>query len=406
MTFHTHTFDNGIRIIHHQIPSRVAHCGLLINAGSRDELANEHGMAHFIEHVIFKGTKKRRAHHIINRLETVGGEINAYTGKEETCIYSSFMKEDFERSIELICDMTFYSVFPEKELLREKEVILDEIISYRDNPSEQIFDDFEEMVFNGNPISRNILGTPKFLKSFTREDVFKFMINNYQTDQMVFSSAGDISFKKVLNCAGKYLGSVPANTVPRSRIPLLDYLPSRKHLKKRTHQAHCIIGNLAFDLYDKRRMSMILLNNILGGPGMSARLNLALRERSGYAYNVESHVTSYSNTGVFSVYFGTDKEKLNRCRELVHQEFAGLRNKRLSESQLRRAKRQLTGQMTISWENKENLMLAIGKSYLLFNRVDNMEEMYAKIDNITSADIQDVANIVLDRANISELVYF
>jgi predicted Zn-dependent peptidase len=405
MTFHTHTFDNGIRIIHHQIPSRVAHCGLLINAGSRDELANEHGMAHFIEHVIFKGTKKRRAHHIINRLETVGGEINAYTGKEETCIYSSFMKEDFERSLDLICDMTFHSVFPEKELLREKEVILDEIISYRDNPSELIFDDFEEMVFNGNPISRNILGTPKFLKRFTREDVFKFMINNYQTDQMVFSSAGDISFKKVLKCAGKYLGSVPANKVPRSRVPLHEYLPSKKLLKKRTHQAHCIIGNLAFDLYDKRRMSMILLNNILGGPGMSARLNLALRERSGYAYNVESHVTSYSNTGVFSVYFGTDKEKLNRCRELVHREFSLLRNKRLSESQLNRAKRQLTGQMTIGWENKENLMLAIGKSYLLFNRVDNMEEMYARIDNITSADIQDVANIVLDPAKLSELVY-
>jgi predicted Zn-dependent peptidase len=405
MNFHTHTFENGIRIIHHQIPSRVAHCGLLINAGSRDELANEHGMAHFIEHVIFKGTKKRRAHHIINRLETVGGEINAYTGKEETCIYSSFMKEDFERSLELICDMTFHSVFPEKEMLREKEVIMDEIISYLDNPSEQIFDDFEEIVFNGNPISRNILGTPKFLKKFTREDVFKFMVNNYQTDQMVFSSAGDIRFKTVLKYAQKYLGSVPANKVPRSRIPLLDYKPSQKTLKKRTHQAHCIIGNLAFDLYDKRRMSMILLNNILGGPGMSARLNLALRERSGYAYNVESHYTSYSNTGVFTVYFGTDKVKLDRCRELVHREFCRLRSNRLSDIQLKRAKRQLTGQMTIGWENKENLMLAIGKSYLLFNRVDNMEEMYAKIDNVTSADIQDVADIVLDQQNLSELVY-
>lgn len=405
MKFHTHTFDNGIRIIHHQIPSRVAHCGLLINAGSRDELANEHGMAHFIEHVIFKGTKKRRAHHIINRLETVGGEINAYTGKEETCIYSSFMKEDFERSLELICDMTFHSVFPEKEMLREKEVIMDEIISYLDNPSEQIFDDFEEIVFHGNPISRNILGTPKFLKKFTREDVFKFMVNNYQTDQMVFSSAGDIGFKTVLKYAQKYLGSVPANKVSRSRIPLLDYRPSRKTLKKRTHQAHCIIGNLAFDLYDKRRMSMILLNNILGGPGMSARLNLALRERSGYAYNVESHFTSYSNTGVFTVYFGTDKVKLDRCRDLVHREFCRLRNNRLSEIQLKRAKRQLTGQMTIGWENKENLMLAIGKSYLLFNRVDNMEEMYAKIDNVTSTDLQDIADIVLDQQNLSELVY-
>jgi predicted Zn-dependent peptidase len=405
MIFHTHTFENGIRIIHHQIPSRVAHCGLLINAGSRDELAGEHGMAHFIEHVIFKGTIKRKAHHIINRLETVGGEINAYTGKEETCIYSSFMKEDFERSLELICDMTFHSIFPEKEMSREKDVIMDEIISYLDNPSEQIFDDFEELVFEGNPIGRNILGTPKILKKFTREDIMKFMVNNFQTDQMVFSSVGNIDFGIVLKYASKHLGCVPANKTIRKRIPPGSYRPVVKTLRKKTHQAHCIIGNLAFDLYDRRRMPMILLNNILGGPGMSARLNLALREKTGFAYNVESHFTSYSNTGVFAVYFGTDKEKLDRCHDLVIREFDMLKNNRLSEIQLKRAKRQLTGQMTIGWENKENLMLAIGKSYLLFNRVDNMEEIYKKIDGISADDLREVGNIVLDPANISELVY-
>lgn len=406
MKFNTYTFDNGIRIIHHQVPSRIAHCGLLINTGSRDEKLSEHGIAHFIEHLVFKGTLKRKAHHIINRLETVGGEINAYTGKEETCIYSSFLKEDFERSLELICDMIFSSVFPEKELFREKEIIIDEIISYRDNPSEQIFDDFEEFVFKGNSIGRNILGTPVNIKRFTRDDVIRFMINNYHTDQMVFSSVGNIDFRKVLKLTGKYIGCIPENIAPRNRKPVLGYQSGAKSVRKRTHQAHCVIGNMAFDLHDKRRMPMVLLNNILGGPGMSARLNMALREKSGYAYNAESHYTAYSNTGIFCVYFGTDKERLSRCRQLVEREFINLRDKRLTTLQLKRAKRQLTGQLTIGWENMENLMLAIGKGYMLFNRVDTMEEVHSKIEKITADELLEVANIVLEPGRLSELIYY
>ncbi len=405
MVFYTHTFDNGLRIIHHQIPSQVAHCGLYINAGSRNEKAGEHGMAHFIEHLMFKGTKKRKAHHIISRLEAVGGEINAYTGKEETCIYSSFLKEDFERSLELICDMTFDSIFPEKELAREKQVIIDEIISYRDNPSEQIFDDFEELVFSGDPIGRNILGTPANLKGFTRDDVIKFIENNYLTNQMVFSSVGNIEFKNVLKYAQKHLARIPENKSPADSNGMVDYTPEFKTVKKRTHQAHCIIGNLSFDLHDPRRMPMVLLNNILGGPGMSARLNLALREKSGYAYTIESHFTAYSNTGIFTVYFGTDREKLDRCRSLVHKEFDGMRKNRIGGMQLNKAKRQLKGQLTIGWENKENLMMAIGKSYLLFNRVDSMQDVYDKIDRITADDLLEVANIVLDPYSLSELSY-
>lgn len=401
-----HTFNNGIRIIHHQVPSRIAHCGLFINRGSRDEKPSEHGMAHFIEHLVFKGTIKRKAHHIINRLETVGGEINAYTGKEETCIYSSFLKEYFERSLELICDMIFCSVFPEKEMAREKEIIIDEITSYRDTPSEQIFDDFEELVFRASSIGRNILGTPVNVKRFTREDVLKFMINNYHTDRMVFSSVGNIDFRKVLKLTGKYLGSIPENRDPGKRIPVTGYQPVSKSVRKRTHQAHCIIGNRAFDLHHRQRMSMVLLNNILGGPGMSARLNLALREKSGYAYNVESHFTAYSNTGIFSVYFGTDKERLSRCRQLTHREFIMIRKTRLTALQLNRAKRQLTGQLTIGWENNENLMLAIGKSYMLFNRVDTLEEVQRKIEQITADELLEVANIVLHPDYLSELVFY
>jgi predicted Zn-dependent peptidase len=405
MNFHTHILNNGIRIIHHRVPSRIAHCGLIINTGSRDENASEHGMAHFIEHLIFKGTKKRKAHHIINRLEIVGGEINAYTGKEETCIYSSFMREDLERSLELICDMTFNSTFPEQEIAREKEVIIDEIISYRDNPSEQIFDDFEELVFKGNPIGRNILGTPVNLKKFTREDIIRFLIRNYHTDQMVFSSVGDFDFQRVLKFAGRYLECIPKNTAPVRRQPVTGYEPVTRALRQKTHQAHCIIGNLAFDLFDRRRMAMALLNNILGGPGMSARLNLALREKTGYAYNAESHFTAYSNTGIFTAYFGTDRDRLPKCRQLVHREFASLRNNRLSPMQLKRAKRQLTGQITIGWENMENLMLAIGKSYLRFNKVDSIEEIYGKIDQVTANEVLEAANIVLDPALLSEMVY-
>lgn len=362
-------------------------------------------MAHFTEHLIFKGTRKRKAHHIINRLETVGGEINAYTGKEETCVYSSFLKEDFERSFELISDMVFHSVFPEKELVKEKEVIIDEIISYLDNPSEQIFDDFEEHVFRGNPIGRNILGNPQDLKRFTRDNVLKFIHNNYHTNKMVFCSVGNIEFSTVLRYAEKYLARVTANKKPDQRNGLISYNPVSNTVKKRTHQAHCVIGNLAFDLHDKRRMPMILLNNILGGPGMSARLNLALREKSGYAYNVESHFTAYSNTGVFTVYFGTDKEKLDRCQDLVYREFKKFRQTPLSNIQLNKAKRQLKGQFTIGWENKENLMLAIGKSYLFFNKVDSMEQVYQRIENVTAGDLIEVANIVLDPGRLSKLVY-
>ncbi len=405
MVFQTHEFNNGIRIIHHRVPSHVAHCGIYINAGSRDENAAEHGIAHFIEHLFFKGTKKRRAHHIISRLEAVGGEVNAYTGKEETCIYSSFMCEDFERSLELIADMTFHSVFPEKELYREKQVIIDEILSYLDSPSDQIFDDFEEQIFRNDPIGRNILGTPGHLMKFCRDDIIRFMGQNYQTDQMVFTSVGDLDFRTVIKHAKKHLEPIPVNITGRIRNGHRAYKPESRTVSRKTHQVHYITGNRAFDIHDRRRMTMILLNNILGGPGMSARLNLALRERTGYAYNVESHYTSWSDTGLFSVYFGCERDKIERCRQIVLKEFDSLRNKRISPLQLTRAKRQLKGQLTIGWENRENLMMAIGKSYLLFNRVDTMEDVYYKIEAISASDLLEAANLILEPGSLSELVY-
>ncbi len=405
MFYQTYKFNNGIRLVHHRHPSPVGHCGLTINAGSRDETENEHGIAHLIEHALFKGTKKRRAHHIINRMEIVGGEINAYTTKEHTCIYSSFLKEDFQRSVELICDIVFHSTFPEKELALEKEIIIDEINSYKDDPSELIFDDFEEVLFNGNPIGRNILGTPKLLRKFTREDIETFIGKNYCTDQMVFTTVVDMDFEKVLKQAGRYLEKNPPRNSSRKRIPVSCNSPVEKKIDKKTHQAHFIIGCNIPAIKDERRYTLDLLNNILGGPGMNSKLNVALREKTGYAYNVESNITLYSDTGVFATYFGTDRQHIEKCTEIVLKEFARLRNNKLGSIQLSRAKRQLKGQMIIAFENKEYLMQAMGKSHLLFNGIHSSEEIQNIIEKISSDYLMEMANMVLNPENLSILSY-
>ena len=405
MHYLTHTLSNGIRVIHERINSSVAHCGLVINAGSRDEKTEEHGLAHFIEHALFKGTCKRKAHHILNRLENVGGEINAYTTKEETCIYSSFLRDDLERSLELISDLVFHSTFPDKELKKEKEIIIDEINSYKDSPSELIFDEFEELVFQNNPIGRNILGTPKYLRKFTKKNITEFISNNYHTNQMVLSCVGNYDFKKIVRLAEKHLGYIPPNISERNRNNEFEYQPSFKKNKKNTHQAHCIMGNIAFDLKHEQRLAMVLLNNLIGGPGMNTRLNIALREKSGYAYNTESFYSAYTGTGLFGAYFGTDKENLFKCVELVNKEFSRLRNQKLGLLQLNKAKRQLLGQIAISSENKESYMLMIGKSLLVFNKVDSMSEVSEKINRISESHILEIANEVLNPEKFSTIIY-
>lgn len=405
MFYQTHILPNGIRIVHKKVVSPVAHCGLIINAGSRDEKKQEHGLAHFIEHALFKGTCKRKAHHIINRLENVGGEINAYTTKEETCIYSSFLKEDLDRSLELTSDLVFNSTFPDKELDKEREIIIDEIQSYRDSPSELIFDEYEELVYRDNPIGRNILGTPKYLQKFNQLDIRNFIRNNYLTDQMVLSSVGSYEFRKLVKLAEKYLGHISPNHRDRNRENYTSYQPQIKQIKKRTHQAHCIIGNLGFDQRHRYRLPMVLLNNIIGGPGMNTRLNVALREKSGYAYNTESFYSAYTGTGLFGAYFGTDKVHLGKCTDLVLKEFDKLCKTRLGSLQLHKARRQLLGQIAIASENNESFMLVMGKSILIFNRLDSMQEIREKIENISSHEILEIANQVLHRDKLSSLTY-
>ena len=404
--FLTYTLKNGIRIIHHKTQSPVAHLGILINAGSRDEDEHEDGLAHFIEHSVFKGTKKRKAFHVISRLEDVGGELNAYTTKEETALYATFLTQDYERTLELLSDILLNSTYPAKELEREKEVINEEINSYKDSPSELIFDEFEELVFNGHPIARNILGTSENLSKFNRQSILEFIEKNYHTNQMVLSSAGNLEAGKLLKIAEKYLGNVPASLRVNGRKPFRDYRPSIKECRKNTFQTHCLMGNIAYDIQHPLRIVMVLLNNIAGGQAMNSRLNLALRERKGMAYNIESNYTAYSDTGLFSVYFGTDKENYEKAVALVLKEFKLLRDKKLGTLQLSKAKKQLIGQIAISTESREDLMLAIGKSFLLYNKVDPLRVIFRKIEEIKVEQILEVANTVLDENQLSRLVYY
>jgi predicted Zn-dependent peptidase len=405
MNYERYTLENGIRIIHLHSDSAVGHCGLIINTGSRDEEENEHGMAHFIEHAIFKGTKKRKAYHILSRIDDVGGEINAYTTKEETTIHTSFLKNDYERALELIADITFNSTFPGKEITREKEVIIEEIKSYQDDPAELIFDDFEELVFKNQPLGKNILGNPLDLRRFTKTDIESFIRKNYHTNEMVLCSVGNIPFKKLIRLASKYFGNIPPNPRVNNRTRFDNYTPEIKIIKKRTHQTHCIMGNIAYNTHDKKKIGMTLLDNILGGPGLNSRLNLLLREKYGYAYHVESNYTAYSDTGIFALYFGTDKENLEKSIKLVKKEFARLRETKLGVMQLKKAKRQLFGQIAINAENNANLLLAMGKSYLLYNKVDQLEDIRQKIEAITVDDLQEIANKILDEKQLSMLIY-
>ncbi len=403
--FQTFVLKNGIRIVHQEVNSPVSHFGVLINTGSRDEEDDEQGIAHFIEHVIFKGTKTRKAFHILNRIEDVGGELNAYTTKEETAVYATFLSEYYQRSFELISDILFNSVFPVKELEREKEVIFEEINSYKDSPSELIFDEFEEILFNGHPIARNILGLPDQIKNFTKDSILKFMDVNYHTDQIVLSSVGNTTMSKIIRLAEKYFGSVPEKNRTKKRTDEYNYRPETIIVQKDTFQAHCIVGNVAPNVYSSQRMAMVLLNNILGGQSMNSRLNMALRERNGMAYNVESSYTGYSDTGEFSIYFGTDKENLEQAQALVYKELRKVQDSPMGIVQLSRAKKQLIGQLAISVENREDLMLSLGKSMLFFNQVDSLETIFKKIENIETKEIMEIANQVFNKTTNSTLIY-
>lgn len=405
-TISTHTLENGLRIIHCPSPTDVIYCGYAINAGTRDEKDNEQGIAHFVEHLLFKGTTKRRAWHILNRMENVGGDLNAYTNKEETIVYSAFLKQHFQRAAELLTDIVFNSTFPENQIEKEVEVIIDEIQSYEDSPAELIFDDFEELIFPNHPLGRNILGKPELLRGFCPEDALRFTRNRYRTDNMVFFVMGDIDFKKAVKSIERLTNGITVSgEMANGRTSPLPYIPKDITINRDTHQSHVMIGTRAYDAHNKKRTGLYLLNNILGGPGMNSRLNIALREKNALVYNVESNLTSYTDTGVFSIYFGCDPEDKDRCIELARKELKKLRNNLIKDSQLSAAKRQIIGQLGVASDNFENCALDMGKCFLHYNRYEEKEEVYKRIESISASELLEISNEIFSEDMLSTLVY-
>lgn len=401
----TFTLPNGLRIIHTPSPTSVAYCGYAINAGTRDEQPHEAGLAHFVEHMLFKGTTKRRAWHILNRMENVGGDLNAFTNKEETVVYSAFLKKDFARALELLTDIVFHSTFPQHEIDKERGVILEEIECYEDNPAELIFDDFESTIFKHHPLGHNILGSPKHLKKFDTNSAHSFTQRYYHPANAVLFVYGNIPFNRIVMWVERLTSGIPAGDVNTNRMAPPTYQSSQVEIKRHTHQTHVIIGCAAYPATDSRRTGLYLLNNMLGGPGMNSRLNLALREHSGLVYNVESNLASYTDTGVFSIYFGTDERDANRCIELVNSELNRLRERPLNALQLAAAKKQIIGQIGVASDNFENSALGMAKTFLHYNSFENSQAVYQRIEKLTAHDLWDIANELFTPDNLTTLMY-
>lgn len=405
MEYNQHTLPNGLRIIHQPTSSKVAYCGFAINVGTRDELPHEHGMAHFVEHMVFKGTRSRSAWNILNWMEAVGGDLNAYTNKEETVIYSAFLTEHFGRAVTLLGDIVFHSTFPENEIRKEAEVVIDEIRSYEDNPSELIFDDFEDMVFNSHSLGHNILGNPTLLKGYTTKDVANFTSRYYHPSNAVFFVQGDIKFKQVIKLVEKAVGDLPNIQVDNQRTPPPSFVQGEEIIHKNTSQAHVMLGCRAYNAYDNKRTALYLLNNMLGGPGMNSKLNIRLRERNGLVYQVESNLTSYTDTGIFSIYFGTDPNDVKRCLRLIESTMKVMREKKLTDSQLSAAKKQLIGQIAVASDNNENNALGMAKTFLHYNKWEAPESLFQRINALTAEQLQEVANEIFHLDQMSTLIY-
>ena len=457
MKYNTYTLDNGLRIIHLPSDSQVVYCGYQINAGTRNEEPGEEGLAHFCEHVTFKGTERRKAWHILNCLESVGGDLNAYTNKEGTVYYSAILKEHIARAVDLLSDIVFHSVYPQAEIDKEVEVICDEIESYNDSPAELIYDEFENILFKGSPLGHNILGTAEQVRAFKTEDALHFTRKLYRPDNAIFFAYGDIDFKKLVKLIRKALGECPkgrelacsadcksAETPTEERIA--EETPTEKRIaeetptgetpteemeagdanhkvqsskfnvqskvagqtivmQKNTHQAHVMIGTRAYDVNDDRRMPLYLLNNMLGGPGMNAKLNLALREHNGLVYTVESTMVAYGDTGTWSIYFGCDEHDVKRCLRLVRKELDKFMQKPLSDAQLKAAKKQIKGQIGVACDNRENFALDFGKSFLHYGWEKNVDRLYEQVDEITAAQIQAVAQELFDKDRLTTLIF-
>ena len=405
--YNTYTLENGLRVIHLPSPSQVVYCGYQIAAGTRDERSGEEGLAHFCEHMTFKGTQRRHALQIINALEGVGGELNAFTNKEDTVFYAAISKEHFPKAVDLLTDIVFHSTYPQHEIEKEVEVICDEIESYNDSPAELIYDEFENILFEGHPLGHNILGQAKHIRTFTTEDALRFVRRCYRPDKTIFFVYGDIDFKRLIKTLKnadlpEKSDSLTHQDLMKEPESSIDNIITRH---RGTHQAHVMIGTRGYRYDDPRRLKLYLLNNILGGPGMNARLNLSLRERRGLVYTVESTMVCYGDTGLWSIYFGCDHHDVKRCLRLVRTELDRMMQKPLSARQLSAAKRQLKGQIAIACDNREQFALDFGKSYLHHGQERNLEALYRHIDTITAEEILQTACELFAADRLTTLIF-
>jgi predicted Zn-dependent peptidase len=400
------TLKNGIRVIHKQVShTKVAHLGFILDVGSRDEQKDQQGIAHFWEHMAFKGTKNRKSFHVINRLEVLGGELNAYTTKEKICFYASLLDIHYEKAFELLHDITFNSVFPSKEIEKERTVILEEMSMYEDTPEEAIQDNFESIVFADHSLGYNILGTEQTVSSFKRSHFHKFIKENFDTSRLVLSSVGNIPFSKVKSLAERYLSHMPSIQTRHKRVLFKKYTPLTEVKRKPIHQAHCMMGLPAYGLMSEKRIPFYMLVNLLGGPGMNSRLNMSLRERHGYVYSVEASYNAFVDVGLFSIYFGTEPKHLEKSKMLVHKEIKRLKESPLGSVQLHGCKEQIMGQLAMSEENKVSFMQMMGKSLLDLGEVQSLESIFKKIRSVNSRQLRQIANEVFIEDDFSELTY-
>ena len=401
------TLSNGLRVIHQSSDSNVVYCGYELNVGTRNEEPGYEGMAHFCEHVSFKGTKRRKSWHISNALESVGGDLNAYTNKEDTVYYAAVLKEHTARAIDLLTDIVFYSTYPQAEIDKEVEVICDEIESYNDSPAELIYDEFENLLFANHALGHNILGTAERVRSFKTADAQRFTQRYYRPENSIFFLYGDVDFKRVVRLLERATSDfAPSKPIIELALnqPLPPNMPDFIEKNHGTHQAHVMVGTRGYDIHDKRRMSLYLLNNLLGGPGMNARLNLSLRERHGLVYTVESSMVSYCDTGVWAIYFGCDPKDVGRCLKLVHKELDRVIQKPLSDTQLRAVKKQIKGQIGVACDNRESFALDFGKSYLHYGWERDLNSLFRHIDEVTAESIQQVAAELMRQEQLTTLV--
>ena len=434
--YHYHTLSNGLRIVLKPTQSPVTYSSVTIGVGSRHEEGPAEGLAHFIEHSLFKGTEHRRARHILSRIDGVGGELNAVTTKEETCIYATSLTCHLDRCLELFADILFHSTFPEAEIIRERDVVIEEIDSYRDSPAELIYDEYEELAFAGHPLAHNILGTKRNVRRFTPAMLRQRMHELYTPSRMVVSVVGNVAMPALVRLCEKYFGPYPeespsgtqhinlsgepreldertyphinVSTYPRinkSTYPQLNISPFHEVRSRHTHQTHLILGCPAPGLHDQRRTAFTLLNNILGGPAMNSRLNVAVRERYGFCYTIESQYTLFTDAGLFCIYAGVDRDSRQRTLQLIEAELRRLATEPLTPAQLRQAQRQLIGQLTIAADNGLNEMQAMGKACLVYGTVDTLDDTVRDILALTSSQLHALAADLFAPSRLSTLVY-